>query len=443
MYGSSRLGTKDYHPYNGAQYYAQPALSGFDLTAPIGGGLDIELTVEPGVQNTFTFGVSRLSSHALARFAVLEDSLGTLRELTSELITKQGSNLMKFQPTGNTVILHISNEDLYNIVYISIVDWYKSQTKTVQETILVDVCDEDKDRYRFGFNGQEKVNEWAGIGNHLSFDARGYDSRRAGWYSVDPLSKKYPFLSSYHFAANNPIRFIDPDGKKITIKENPTSKEYLGLATSIAILRIINKEKYEFLVNSDIEFQISYKDLNPQGSVKTDAGNKRTLGLTMSSFVLNQGVAASASYDTDGKPTGSVTLTRNRTLEEQDELRERPDGASIMEKDKNRITTSVDEVKKMKLVETSKVIPIYIDNSLKNKSSQKKRTEIVGHEAFGHGYFNATNPVDSWIGAKLDLPEDDPGHGNGNPSGPAAENAEAEVKENYKNALKEYNASQK
>jgi len=203
------------NPYNGAQYYAQPALSGFDLTAPIGGGLDIELTVEPGVQNTFTFGVSRLSSHALARFAVLEDSLGTLRELTSELITKQGSNLMKFQPTGNTVILHISNEDLYNIVYISIVDWYKSQTKTVQETILVDVCDEDKDRYRFGFNGQEKVNEWSGVGNSLDFGARMLDTRIARWQVPDQYASKYPGYSPYNYVLNSPLSATDPDGNLV------------------------------------------------------------------------------------------------------------------------------------------------------------------------------------------------------------------------------------
>ena len=34
------------------------------------------------------------------------------------------------------------------------------------ETYLVDVCDEIGDKYRCGYNGQEKVNEMSGIGNH-------------------------------------------------------------------------------------------------------------------------------------------------------------------------------------------------------------------------------------------------------------------------------------
>ena len=35
------------------------------------------------------------------------------------------------------------------------------------------------------------------------------------WISVDPLAEKYPALSSYCFAGNNPITYIDPDGKAI------------------------------------------------------------------------------------------------------------------------------------------------------------------------------------------------------------------------------------
>lgn len=35
------------------------------------------------------------------------------------------------------------------------------------------------------------------------------------WLSMDPLAGKYPFASPYNFALNNPIYFVDPDGRMI------------------------------------------------------------------------------------------------------------------------------------------------------------------------------------------------------------------------------------
>jgi RHS repeat-associated protein len=67
--------------------------------------------------------------------------------------------------------------------------------------------------YRFGFNGKEKDNELLGEGNAYNFDARMYDPRLGRWLSVDPLAEKSPEQSPYDFAFNNPISYIDPDGR--------------------------------------------------------------------------------------------------------------------------------------------------------------------------------------------------------------------------------------
>lgn len=45
------------------------------------------------------------------------------------------------------------------------------------------------------------------------------------WLSPDPLSDKYYTLSPYNFVANNPIKFIDPDGRRIVFA-NGASKEF-------------------------------------------------------------------------------------------------------------------------------------------------------------------------------------------------------------------------
>src|SRR5690606_35298 len=89
-------------------------------------------------------------------------------------------------------------------------------TELVPENRVVRICDE-RDNYRFGFNGQEKDNEVKGVGNSLDFGARIYDSRLGRWMSLDPLATKYPSLTPYNFTGNNPIFFVDRDGKKINI----------------------------------------------------------------------------------------------------------------------------------------------------------------------------------------------------------------------------------
>lgn len=70
--------------------------------------------------------------------------------------------------------------------------------------------------YRFGFNGQEKDDEIAGVtGSHLDFGARIYDSRLGRWLSIDPFFKLYSPISPYVFSLNNPIIFTDEQGNYV------------------------------------------------------------------------------------------------------------------------------------------------------------------------------------------------------------------------------------
>jgi len=72
-------------------------------------------------------------------------------------------------------------------------------------------------KYRYGFNGMEKDDEFKGEGNSYDFGARMYDSRIGRWLSVDPLAANYVDLTPYCFVGNRPIIAIDPDGKEIVI----------------------------------------------------------------------------------------------------------------------------------------------------------------------------------------------------------------------------------
>jgi RHS repeat-associated protein len=64
---------------------------------------------------------------------------------------------------------------------------------------------------KYQFTGKEHDKE-----NNLEyFGARKYDADIARWTSIDPMREKYPSLTPYNYAANNPVFFIDPDGRDI------------------------------------------------------------------------------------------------------------------------------------------------------------------------------------------------------------------------------------
>lgn len=65
----------------------------------------------------------------------------------------------------------------------------------------------------FQYNGKEKQNDF-GL-NWTNYGARMYDMQLGRWHTVDPLADSYIDNSPYNYVLNNPLKFIDPDGKKI------------------------------------------------------------------------------------------------------------------------------------------------------------------------------------------------------------------------------------
>ncbi|MBR4199401.1 MAG: hypothetical protein IKQ94_11590 [Bacteroidales bacterium] len=62
---------------------------------------------------------------------------------------------------------------------------------------------------RFTFTGKEKDIETG----YYYFGAR-FDNVDLGFMSVDPMADKYPEITPYHYCHWNPVKLVDPDGKK-------------------------------------------------------------------------------------------------------------------------------------------------------------------------------------------------------------------------------------
>jgi RHS repeat-associated protein len=109
------------------------------------------------------------------------------------------------------------------------------------------------DKYRYGFNGQEKDKEIFGFdGTEYNYKLRILDSRLGRFFSVDLKTADFPWYSPYQFAGNKPIRYIDLDGaeewdnsgtvtpyiKPIPYKQN--SEDIMNFLTNNTVIALYN-----------------------------------------------------------------------------------------------------------------------------------------------------------------------------------------------------------
>jgi hypothetical protein len=75
---------------------------------------------------------------------------------------------------------------------------------------------------------------------HGEYNLKAYVVSR--WLSPDPLAAKYTSWSPYNFTTNNPIRFIDPDGRAVTDHYFNSTGTYLGSDGQGSRVRVVNKD---------------------------------------------------------------------------------------------------------------------------------------------------------------------------------------------------------
>ncbi len=89
----------------------------------------------------------------------------------------------------------------------------------------------------FLFSGKERDVETG-----LLYVSQRYQDEKYGiWYSVDQMAEKYPNISSYVYCANNPVIFVDPDGRKIIFAKDAGILFKLKISFSIIVNYIFSK----------------------------------------------------------------------------------------------------------------------------------------------------------------------------------------------------------
>ncbi len=111
----------------------------------------------------------------------------------------------------------------------------------------------------------EKDGEFTNSASHYNFGARILDTRLGRWMSVDNIRKAH--LSPYHFAANNPIIYVDPDGNAeylfLTIIKN-------GKETKLKILTDKDNDAIKWNSENYESEQIAAHDIHHHVTVNMD-----------------------------------------------------------------------------------------------------------------------------------------------------------------------------
>jgi RHS repeat-associated protein len=220
---------------------------------------------------------------------------------------------------------------------------------------------------RYDYNGKEiqtqEFSDSSGL-NEDDYGARFYDPVNGRFTTIDPHEEKYQSLSPYDYVADDPIKFVDENGRDIIIPK----------ANRAAIVKDINlRARGTFAVNSKGHlYEVSSKGapgFSTDYRDKLEAGIKSSIPITVT--VAQKYTINGQQKDVDADAGGGVTLTTSKT------------------------TTDKNGNEVIKVVSEEVVISGNSLDGLQDTNGKPLRddlADILAHEMVGHAIPHATKP---------------------------------------------------
>ena len=156
------------------------------------------------------------------------------------------------------------------------------------------------------YNGKE-YDEETGL---IYYGARYLDAKTGNWQNIDPLAISYPGISPYAYVAQNPVNYIDPDGKKIEIHYKSGNKNKVfkfgsrNVPNNKFVKATLSSLSYVGL-NSEIGAATIDKAHSIKNKIKIKKGKKATFGFPSNVIRYNP---TSGLQTKKGKQTPAVGL---------------------------------------------------------------------------------------------------------------------------------------